>query len=54
MTAAINYDYDMFVIGEALMSLGGNIDCFVDPVLNYRTLAEYYKIAALDGINRLA
>lgn len=41
-------------IGQAVLSLGGTIDYFVDTVFNYPTLAECYKVAALDGINRLA
>lgn len=40
-------------IGQAVMALGGTIDYFVDTVFNYPTLAECYKTAAFDGINRL-
>jgi NAD(P) transhydrogenase len=40
-------------IGQAVLSLGGKIDYFVDTVFNYPTLAECYKNAAFDGINRL-
>jgi len=40
-------------IGQAVMSLGGTIDYFVNTVFNYPTLAECYKNAALDGVNRL-
>src|SRR5215831_15619492 len=40
-------------IGQAVLSFGGKIDYFVDAVFNYRTLAECYKVAAFDGINRL-
>ena len=32
---------------------GGKLDYFIDTVFNYPTLAECYKVAALDGINRL-
>lgn len=39
-------------IGQAVMALGGTIDYFVDTVFNYPTLAECYKTAAFDGINR--
>jgi NAD(P) transhydrogenase len=35
------------------MSLGGTIDYLADAVFNYPTLAECYKNAALDGINRM-
>jgi len=40
-------------IGQAVLSLKGKIDYFVDTVFNYPTLAECYKNAALDGINRI-
>ena len=40
-------------IGQAVLALGGTIDYFVDTVFNYPTLAECYKTAALDGLNRL-
>ena len=41
-------------IGQAALAFGGRIDYFVDTVFNYPTLAECYKTAAFDGINRLA
>jgi NAD(P) transhydrogenase len=40
-------------IGQAVLALGGPIDYFVDTVFNYPTLAECYKTAAFDGVNRL-
>ena len=40
-------------IGQAVLSFGGKIDYFVQTVFNYPTLAECYKVAAFDGINRL-
>jgi NAD(P) transhydrogenase len=40
-------------IGQAVLALGGKVDYFVDTVFNYPTLAECYKTAAFDGINRL-
>ena len=40
-------------IGQAVLALGGTVDYFVDTVFNYPTLAECYKTAALDGVNRL-
>jgi NAD(P) transhydrogenase len=40
-------------IGQAVMAYRGKIDYFIDTVFNYPTLAECYKVAALDGINRL-
>ncbi|MBI3463191.1 MAG: Si-specific NAD(P)(+) transhydrogenase [Planctomycetes bacterium] len=41
-------------IGQAVMSLGGTIDYFRDTVFNYPTMAECYKVAAFDGLNKLA
>jgi NAD(P) transhydrogenase len=41
-------------IGQAVMTLGGQVDYFIDSVFNYPTLAECYKAAAFNGINRLA
>jgi NAD(P) transhydrogenase len=40
-------------IGQAVLSFGGTIDYFINTVFNYPTLAECYKVAAFDGINRL-
>jgi NAD(P) transhydrogenase len=40
-------------IGQAVLTYGGTLDYFVDTVFNYPTLAECYKTAAFDGINRL-
>ena len=40
-------------IGQAVLAFGGTVDYFVDAVFNYPTLAECYKTAALDGVNRL-
>jgi NAD(P) transhydrogenase len=40
-------------IGQAVMALGGKLDYFVDTVFNYPTLAECYKVAAFNGLNRV-
>jgi NAD(P) transhydrogenase len=40
-------------IGQAVMFYGGSLDYFRDTVFNYPTLAEAYKVAALDGLNKL-
>jgi NAD(P) transhydrogenase len=40
-------------IGQAVLTFGGAIEYFVNTVFNYPTLAECYKTAAFDGINRL-
>jgi NAD(P) transhydrogenase len=44
---------ELIHIGQAVLSFAGKIDYFVDAVFNYPTLAECYKVAAFDGINRL-
>ena len=44
---------ELIHIGQAVMAFHGRIDYFIDTVFNYPTLAECYKVAALDGINRL-
>ncbi|MCK8787437.1 Si-specific NAD(P)(+) transhydrogenase [Roseomonas sp. NAR14] len=41
-------------IGQAVLNLGGTLDYFIENTFNYPTLAEAYKIAALDAWNRLA
>ncbi len=40
-------------IGQAVMSFGGTIDYFADTVFNYPTIADAYKTAALNGLNKL-
>jgi NAD(P) transhydrogenase len=44
---------ELIHIGQAAMALGGTLDYFVENVFNYPTLAEAYKIAALDAWNRM-
>ncbi|MBH0197701.1 MAG: Si-specific NAD(P)(+) transhydrogenase [Nitrospira sp.] len=44
---------ELIHIGQAVMAYHGRINYFIDTVFNYPTLAECYKVAALDGINRL-
>jgi len=45
---------ELLHVGQAVMALGGNINYFVDTVFNYPTLAEAYKVAAFNGLNRLS
>lgn len=45
---------ELLHIGQAVMSLGGKLEYFVDTVFNYPTLAECYKVAAFNGLNRVA
>jgi NAD(P) transhydrogenase len=40
-------------IGQAVMGNDGTLDYLVDNVFNYPTLAEAYKVAALDAQNKL-
>jgi NAD(P) transhydrogenase len=44
---------ELIHIGQAVMGLGGKLDYFVRTVFNYPTLAECYKVAALNGLNKL-
>jgi len=44
---------ELLHIGQAVMILKGTVDYFVDTVFNYPTLAECYKLAAFNGINKL-
>ena len=41
-------------IGQAVLSLKGTMDYFVNTVFNYPTLAECYKAAAFNGLNKLS
>ncbi|MBC7814609.1 MAG: Si-specific NAD(P)(+) transhydrogenase, partial [Burkholderiales bacterium] len=45
---------ELIHIGQAVLAFGGTVDYFVNTVFNYPTLAECYKTAAFDGINRLS
>lgn len=40
-------------IGQAVMAFGGTVEYFTETVFNYPTLAECYKTAGWDGLNRL-
>lgn len=40
-------------IGQTVMGLGGTVDYLVEAVFNYPTLAEGYKVAALDAVNKM-
>lgn len=45
---------ELLHIGQAVLILKGKVDYFVDTVFNYPTLAECYKAAAFNGLNKLA
>ncbi len=40
-------------IGQVAMSFNARIDYFIDQVFNYPTFAEGYRIAALNGFNKI-
>jgi hypothetical protein len=40
-------------IGQVVLTMGGTLEYFRNTVFNYPTLAEAYKVAALDGLNKL-
>jgi NAD(P) transhydrogenase len=44
---------ELIHIGQAVLSLGAPLEYFRQTVFNYPTLAEAYKVAALDGFNRI-
>jgi NAD(P) transhydrogenase len=44
---------ELIHIGQTVLGFHGTIDYFVDTVFNYPSLSEAYKVAALNGINRL-
>ena len=44
---------ELIHIGQTVMAFGGTVDYFINTVFNYPTLAECYKTAAFDGVNRI-
>ncbi len=44
---------ELLHIGQAVFALNGTVEYFVDTVFNYPTLAECYKAAAFNGLNKL-
>jgi NAD(P) transhydrogenase len=45
---------ELIHIGQASLVLGGTLNYYLESVFNYPTLAEAYKVAALDAWNRLS
>src|ERR1700741_1974220 len=45
---------ELLHIGQAVFALNGTVEYFVDTVFNYPTLAECYKTAAFNGLNKLS
>ncbi len=44
---------ELIHVGQAVLGMGGGLDYFLRTVFNYPTLAECYKVAALDAYNKL-
>lgn len=44
---------ELIHIGQAVLNLNGKLEYFIDNIFNYPTLAEAYKIAALDAWNKV-
>lgn len=44
---------ELIHIGQAVMTLDGDADFFINNVFNFPTLAECYKVAAYNGLNKL-
>ncbi len=44
---------ELIHVGQAVMQLNGKLDYFMQTVFNYPTLAECYKVAALNVYNKL-
>ena len=45
---------ELIHIGQAVMALDGDAEYFINNVFNFPTLAECYKVAAYNGVNKLA
>jgi NAD(P) transhydrogenase len=45
---------ELIHIGQAVLGLGGGLDYFLQTVFNYPTLAECYKVAALNAANKFS
>jgi NAD(P) transhydrogenase len=45
---------ELIHIGQAAIAMNGTLEYFRDAVFNYPTLAEAYKVAALDGLNKVS
>jgi NAD(P) transhydrogenase len=44
---------ELIHIGQAVMAYNGTVEYFISNVFNFPTLAEAYKVAALNGLNKL-
>ena len=48
-----NHASEIIHIGQAVMKLNGTLEYFVNTTFNYPTMAEAYRVATLNGMNRL-
>ncbi len=48
-----NHASEIIHIGQAVMKCGNTLEYFVDTTFNYPTMAEAYRVAALNGLNRV-
>lgn len=48
-----NQASEIIHIGQAVMLLNGTLEYFVNTTFNYPTMAEAYRVAALNGLNRV-
>lgn len=44
---------ELIHVGQSVMEFNGTIEYFVKTIFNYPTLAECYRIAALQGLNKI-
>jgi len=44
---------ELIHIGQAAIAFNATVDYFINVVFNYPTLAECYKVAALNGLNKI-
>ena len=45
---------ELIHVGQAIIGLKGTLEFIASSVFNYPTFAECYKIAALNGLNKLS
>ncbi|WP_223193105.1 MULTISPECIES: Si-specific NAD(P)(+) transhydrogenase [Psychrobacter] len=48
-----NHASEIIHIGQAVMKCNNTIEYFVNTTFNYPTMAEAYRVAALNGLNRI-
>ncbi|WP_227430111.1 Si-specific NAD(P)(+) transhydrogenase [Psychrobacter sp. I-STPA6b] len=48
-----NHASEIIHIGQAVMKCGNTLEYFINTTFNYPTMAEAYRVAALNGLNRI-